>query len=73
MKIMKRVLAVALICLFVFAAMQIAASAADGEVAAQAISGSFGEFLIRLPVYLVNLLFTIIKAPFYFFAKIFGL
>ncbi len=62
MKTWKKALVLTLVLLFTFACMQITACAADDTVAAQAMSGSFFEFLIRLPLYLIQLLFTIIKA-----------
>ena len=73
MKTWKKVLAVMLVCLCVCAAMMVAASAADVQAADGVFSGSFWEFLIRLPVRIVHIIFTIIKAPFVFIGSIFGL
>lgn len=72
MKTWKKALVMMLVFLCTFACMQMTAFAADGTVTAQAMSGSFFEFLFRLPLYLIQLLFTIIKAPFYFLGSILG-
>ncbi len=73
MKAWKKVLAVILVCLCAFAVMQVMASAVDEVQASEGIfSDSIGEFLIRLPVRIAHILFTIIKAPFVFIAGLFG-
>ena len=73
MKTWKKVLAAVLVCVCVFAVMQITVFAADSVHAADGVfSDSFLEFLIRLPVRIVHILFVIIQAPIAFIGSLFG-
>lgn len=68
-KTWKKVLAIVLVCLTAFAVLQMTASAAEAQVAAQeySIGYDIGQFLgaiVFSPVYLVEALIWLVTLPF---------